>query len=87
MRKNEKPVVELVKNEKEKESDLIADSKPIYSNLNSIDGTTIMNVSYRIYVDVHYAADMKFVRINIPNVFSNNKYDLEKVQKIENLIK
>lgn len=87
MRRNEKPVAELVKNEKEKESDLIADSKPIYSNLKSIDGTTIMNVSYRIYVDVHYAADMKFVRINIPNVSSDNRYDLEKVQKIGILIK
>ena len=46
-----------------------------------------MNVSYRIYVDVHYAADMKFVRINIPNVSSDNRYDLEKVQKIGILIK
>ena len=89
MRKDEKPVAELVKNEDNKDVDLITDSVPIYSNLKRMDATTIntMTVFYQIYVDVHYATDMKLVRINIPNVFSDNKYDLEKVQNINNLIK
>ena len=87
MRKNEKPVAKLVKDDDNKNVDLIAKSMPIYSNLKRIDAAKDMNVFYQIYVDVHYAADMKFVRINIPNVFSDNRYDLEKVQKIKNLIK
>lgn len=45
-----------------------------------------MNVFYRIFIDVHYPADMKFIRITIPNIYSDNKYDLDIVQSIDKLL-
>ena len=87
MRKEDVPMADLVENDKDKDVDLISTSMPIYSNIRKIDETNYMNVFYRIYVDVHYPKDMKFVRIEIPNVFTSNRYDLDKVAGIEKLIK
>ena len=44
-----------------------------------------MNVFYRIFIDVHYPTDMKFIRITIPNIYSENKYDLDNVQSIDSI--
>lgn len=77
----------MVTRDASNEADLIADSMPIYSNIKRIDKDTYMNVFYRIYVDVHYPEKLQFVRITIPNVFSENMYDLDKVEKIETIIR
>lgn len=87
LHKDNMPWAEMVTRDAPNEADSIADSIPIYSNIKSIDKDKYMNVFYRIYVDVHYPANLQFVRITIPNVFSENRYDLDKVQKIENIIK
>lgn len=84
--KDDIPVCEVVKKDND-DVDLITDSMPIYSNIRKIDEKTYMNVYYRIYVDVHYPKDIRFVRITIPNVYSQNLYDLDKVRKIETIIK
>lgn len=87
LHKDNMPWAEMVKRDVYQEADIIADSMPIYSNIKKIDKDTYMNVFFKIFVDVHYPANLQFVRITIPNVFSENKYDLNKVQKIENIIK
>lgn len=87
IRKEDVPMADLVKNEAAKDADLITESMPIYSNILKVDEKTYMNVFYRIYVDVYYPKDMKFVRIVIPNVFTSNRYDLDKVEKVDNLMK
>lgn len=84
--KNDVPMADLVKNETDNSVDLITDSMPIYSNIERVDKNTYMNVFYRIFIDVHYPADMKFIRITIPNIYSDNKYDLDIVQSIDKLL-
>lgn len=83
--KNDVPIADLVKNDTDNSVDLIADSMPIYSNIRKIDENTYMNVFYRIFIDVHYPTDMKFIRITIPNIYSENKYDLDNVQSIDSI--
>lgn len=85
--KDNVPWAEMVTRDASNEADLIADSMPIYSNIKRIDKDTYMNVFYRIYVDVHYPENLQFVRITIPNVFSENMYDLDKVEKIETILR
>ena len=87
LHKDNVPWTEMVTRDASNEADLIADSMPIYSNIKRIDKDTYMNVFYRIYVDVHYPANLQFVRITIPNVFSENMYDLDKVEKIETILR
>lgn len=87
IRKEDVPMADIVKNETGKDVDLISNDMPIYSNIRKIDKTNYMNVFYRIYVDVHYPKGLMFVRIVIPNVFTSNKYDLDKIATIDNLIK
>lgn len=87
MRKDDVPMADIVENNTDKDAELITDSMPIYSNIRKVDEETYMNVFYRIYVDVHYPKDMKFVKIVIPNVFTSNRYDLDKVKQIDELIK
>lgn len=87
IRKEDVPMADLVKSDAEQASDLISTSMPIYSNLRKVNEKNYMNVYYRIYVDVHYPKDMRFVRIDIPNVFTSNRYDLDKVKSIDELIK
>ena len=82
--KDDIPVCEVVKNDND-DVDLITDSMPIYSNIRKIDENTYMNVFYRIFIDVHYPTDMKFIRITIPNIYSENKYDLDNVQSIDSI--
>lgn len=84
IRKEDVPMADLVENNTDKDVDLISTYMPIYSNIKRIDETSYMNVFYRIYVDVHYSKGMKFIKINIPNVFTSNRYDLDKVKSIEN---
>ena len=84
--KNDVPMADLVKNETDNSVDLITDSMPIYSNIERVDKNTYMNVFYRIFIDVHYPADMKFIRITIPNIYSDNKDDLDIVQSINKLL-
>lgn len=84
--KNDVPMADLVKNETDNSVDLITDSMPIYSNIERVDKNTYMNVFYRIFIDVHYPADMKFIRITIPNIYTDNKYDLDIVQRIDKLL-
>lgn len=88
MRKENVPMADLVKNDTDKDVDLItdSDSMPIYSNIKRLDPTTNMDVFYRIFVDVYYTTDLKFVRITIPNAFSDNRYDLDDVKSIRNLM-
>lgn len=83
--KNDVPMASLVRNDTDNSVDLITDSMPIYSNIKRIDEKTYMNVFYRIFIDVHYSTDMKFIRITIPNIYSENKYDLDNVQSIDSI--
>ena len=88
MRKDDVPMTDLVRNDTDNDVDLISDtdSMPIYSNIKRLDIANL-NVFFRIYVDVYYPSDLKFIRIIIPNVFSDNKYDLDNVQTIKYLLK
>lgn len=87
MRKDDVPMADLVRNDTDSDVDLISDtgSMPIYSNIKRLDIANL-NVFFRIYVDVYYPLDLKFIRIIIPNVFSDNKYDLDNVRSIRNLM-
>lgn len=84
MRKDDVPMADVVENEADKDADLMTDtdSVPIYSNIKKVDKDTYMNVFYRIYVDVYYPKDMNFVKIIIPNVFTSNRYDLDRIEKL-----
>lgn len=82
--KNDVPMASLVRNDTDNSVDLITDSMPIYSNIKRIDEKTYMNF-YRIFIDVHYSTDMKFIRITIPNIYSENKYDLDNIQSIDSI--
>jgi|GEM_PF-4060959 len=85
LNKNDVPMAYLVANEAENSADLLSADMPIYSNISRVDGNTYMNVFFKIFIDVYYPADMNFIKITIPNVLTENKYDLDKVQSVDEL--
>lgn len=85
LKKNDVPMADLVENEAENSAVLISADMPIYSNISKVDGNTYMNVFFKMFIDVYYPADMKFIKITIPNVLTENKYDLDKVQSVDGL--
>lgn len=85
LKKNDVPMADLVENEAENSAVLISADMPIYSNISKVDGNTYMNVFFKMFIDVYYPADMKFIKITIPNVLTENIYDLDKVQSVDEL--
>lgn len=66
--------------------DAITSSPTIYSNIKDIKQDDITNLIFKVYFEIGSLNSFPFVKINIPFVFTNNKFDLDKVGPVAKIL-